>query len=260
MEGAGNGAVCPDGHVNPAGQAFCGTCGARIDSSGAPVGSAPVAASSGGGRSNRKWIAAAAVVAVVVAAGAAAFALGGSDEGGKSEVAAEALRTTTTAKPTTTTTTAPPEMTLTGSLDLIQNRARKVVEDGGKVIVDDPVCSGADGYDDLHVGTSVTVRNQEGVIVATGAVDKGDFFDLHEERIEGLPATPFKDYGYGMTLPADPGTPGRTYLSGSCRLSFTVEDIPVEDFYTVELGHRGEVSFSKQDLDDQDWKIVLTLS
>ncbi|MDX3615347.1 hypothetical protein OG920_18775 [Streptomyces europaeiscabiei] len=70
-------------------------------------------------------------------------------------------------------------------------------------------CEGSGGYDDITEGAAVTVYDAAGTVVATGQL--GD----------------------------------STLSSGTCTFEVAVEDVPRgEDFYKVEISHRGTVQLS----------------
>jgi hypothetical protein len=85
-------------------------------------------------------------------------------------------------------------------------------------------CTGSSGYDDISSGTSVTVRNETGKTLATSALGQGEFAA-----------------GVGCDFP------------------FTIEDVPDAAFYRIEVSHRGEVEFSRAELEQKDWKVSLSL-
>lgn len=84
-------------------------------------------------------------------------------------------------------------------------------------------CQGSGGYDDIRPGTAVTVRNGEGETIATGRLGEGT---LH-------------------------GVIGCTY-------PFEI-DVPDEDFYRVEVSHRGELEFSRDEMEQNDWTVDASL-
>ena len=70
-------------------------------------------------------------------------------------------------------------------------------------------CEGSGGYDDITEGTAVTVYDAAGTVVATG--------QLGDSKMS----------------------------SGTCTFEVAVEDVPRgEDFYKVEISHRGTVQLS----------------
>ena len=80
------------------------------------------------------------------------------------------------------------------------------------------VCIGSGGFDDIEPGAPVVVRDSKGERVGLGML------------------------GFG-TLTAGG-------YAGTCEFMFTVEDIPVSgDIYSVEVGSRGEVTFSRDEAD-----------
>ncbi|MBW0118526.1 hypothetical protein I4J48_25105, partial [Pseudonocardia sp. KRD-169] len=71
-------------------------------------------------------------------------------------------------------------------------------------------CAGYGGYSDIGAGTSVTVADATGTVVATGRLDSG------------------------------------RSSAGDCVFPFSVAEVPGDsDFYRVEVSHRGEVTFSR---------------
>lgn len=88
-------------------------------------------------------------------------------------------------------------------------------------------CRGKDGFDDVHGGVQVVVRDQAGVILGVGVLEPGS----------------------------------RESPTSGCEFPFVVDGVPTGlEFYTVEVGGRGETSFSLSELDESDWSVSLTLN
>lgn len=85
-------------------------------------------------------------------------------------------------------------------------------------------CSGSGGYSDFGQGMNVTIRDGDGNVVGSGA-----------------------------TGPAEGESPGW------CVTEFEIEDIEIVDFYEIEVGRRGALSYSYEDLESNDFNIDLTL-
>jgi hypothetical protein len=85
-------------------------------------------------------------------------------------------------------------------------------------------CIGSGGYDDIRDGTSVTVRSETGETLATGRLGAGEYID-----------------GVGCTYP------------------ITVEGVGDAEFYRVEVSHRGEVEYSRSELEANDWSVDVSL-
>lgn len=85
-------------------------------------------------------------------------------------------------------------------------------------------CQGTGGYVDIQAGLDIVVRNGSGTIIGT------DF--LTYER-------------------------GRSSDAG-CSFSFEV-DVPDTDFYSVEVGSRGELTYSRAEMVANAWTVSLTL-
>ncbi len=84
-------------------------------------------------------------------------------------------------------------------------------------------CVGTGGYNDISAGAAVTVRNGSGDTLATGQLGNG-------EAIQGV----------------------------GCTYKFVTE-VPDSEFYRVEVTHRGELEYSKAEMEQQDWKVEATL-
>ena len=86
-------------------------------------------------------------------------------------------------------------------------------------------CAGQGGYNDMHDGTEVVVKDGAGVIIGTGRLD------------------------------FDPTADGRANV---CVWRF---EAPTKssDFYSVSIGHRDPVTYSATEMDALDWSLVLTL-
>jgi hypothetical protein len=85
-------------------------------------------------------------------------------------------------------------------------------------------CTGLGGYSDINAGTSVVVRDQSGKVLATGSLDAGKIVSLE-----------------------------------TCEFAFSVQSVPDADFYQVEVSRRGNMTYSKSDLDKRNWKVSLSL-
>lgn len=83
------------------------------------------------------------------------------------------------------------------------------------------------GYSDIRSGAQVTVKDATGVVVALGALDPGKTVDNRESVIaEG------------------------EFVATKCVFGFTVSDAPEGgQFYSVEVSHRGELRYTRSDLD-----------
>lgn len=87
-----------------------------------------------------------------------------------------------------------------------------------------PDCQGSGGYSDLQAGAQVIVRDASEKTIAKGTLKPG--------------------------LPLDADT---------CRFGFSVSGIPDSDFYSVEVSHRGALTYSAKDLDATGWALDLTI-
>ncbi|MBE9216805.1 PASTA domain-containing protein [Plectonema cf. radiosum LEGE 06105] len=92
----------------------------------------------------------------------------------------------------------------------------------------DDYCYGSGGYSDIKGGMSVTVRDGKGNILATGNTESGV-------------------------------RPPGEYSNIQCTFSFNVNNIPKTEFYSVEVGRRGQMNYSYEEMNKQKWELVLSL-
>jgi hypothetical protein len=109
--------------------------------------------------------------------------------------------------------------TLTGELVLTQTERTSRPIRGGEVTS----CSGTGGYDDVRDGLQVVVRDGEGTIIGRG--------ELVTDRAAS------------------------TASPNGCTFDFTVDSLPEVDFYNVEIGDRGELTYSFADLEEAGWRV-----
>lgn len=87
-------------------------------------------------------------------------------------------------------------------------------------------CVGDGGYDDIRGGIAVTVRDGSGTVIATGELGSGETELL---------------------------------LIDWCTFPIVVKDVPTAEFYSIEVGRRGELTYSHEEMEDQDWSVFFTL-
>ncbi|MDB9496814.1 hypothetical protein PN441_07410 [Spirulina major CS-329] len=88
----------------------------------------------------------------------------------------------------------------------------------------DDYCYGSGGYGDIEANMPVTIRDGQGNILATGNTGAGSKKSLVE-----------------------------------CVFDFEVTNIPKTEFYAIEVGRRGELNYSFDELNEQDWKVSLSI-
>jgi hypothetical protein len=84
-------------------------------------------------------------------------------------------------------------------------------------------CSGDGGYDDISAGTQVNIRDGSGELLASSSLDAGEDMSI------------------------------------ACTFTFTVDDVPKADFYSVEVGDRGDLSYSYDEMVENSWYVSLSL-
>jgi hypothetical protein len=65
--------------------------------------------------------------------------------------------------------------------------------------------------------------------------------------------------GNGNTLATGHLQPGEVKSTVECVFAFEVAGVPDADFYSVEVSHRGELSYARADLEASGWVVSLTL-
>lgn len=107
-------------------------------------------------------------------------------------------------------------------------------------------CHGTGGYSDFRPGMNLTVKDGAGQVVGVGAAQSFTEADLRDSD----------------TVTTDPmelaGVDAKLLAASQCWLKFTVP-VKRSDFYQVEAGHRGGITYSFDDLEGQDWFVQLTL-
>lgn len=86
-------------------------------------------------------------------------------------------------------------------------------------------CYGRGGYSDITSGVSVTVRDGASAILATGSLGNGQ----------------------------------RSATGGSCTYTFTIRDVKQADFYSIEVGRRGALSYSFAEMNSRNWTVAFSL-
>lgn len=128
---------------------------------------------------------------------------------------------------TTSTTTEPVEV-IVGTIVLRQHTVRPtVVFDAQGNQQPEAPCSGRDGYDDLTAGAQVVVSDAEGTIIGSDHLEPGVRVEIED--------------------------------SVFCQFTFSVKVSPGENFYTVEVSDRGELTYSRADLETANWTVDLEL-
>lgn len=89
-------------------------------------------------------------------------------------------------------------------------------------------CSGTRGYDDIQTGANVVILDGSGTTLATTTLETADDSDGSRPR------------------------------SNICEFQFTVE-VPAADFYTLEIGRRGAPTYSFAEMEDNDWRMDLSI-
>ena len=88
-------------------------------------------------------------------------------------------------------------------------------------------CHGTGGYSDIKSGVKVVVKNERSEIIGISNLDS-DIYD-------------------------------GTSPSVVCKYPFEVKGLPAAAFYSIEVGRRGSLTYSPKRLDEQDWKVSLSL-
>lgn len=116
----------------------------------------------------------------------------------------------------------PPVYSIKGSFELIDENIEGGSEEPGSQ------CYGTGGFNDISAGMPVTIRDEKGLIIATGDTTEG-------------------------TRPVE-------HPSVTCIFGFKIEGIPKANFYTIEIGRRGNLNYSFEDMNKRNWEVSLRLA
>lgn len=117
-------------------------------------------------------------------------------------------------------------------------------------------CRGTGGYSDFGPGMNVTVRDGSGEIIAssnTTSLDVETYFGSDESSELEDEARSEGDDDMDPEELAD-----LMFDVLGCTVTFEVQ-VPEADFYAIEVGRRGELSYSRDELAERDWNVSLTL-
>jgi hypothetical protein len=110
-------------------------------------------------------------------------------------------------------------------------------------------CAGEGGYSDVDQGLDVVVRDGSGDTLGTSALGPGVGVSLTDAFL-----------GEDNELGVDPDEIDLGDLDVAyCRFAFEVEDVPKADFYSIEVGSRGDLNYSYDDLKEKDWTVAFSL-
>jgi hypothetical protein len=91
-------------------------------------------------------------------------------------------------------------------------------------------CYGTSGYEDIQPGVQVVVRSGSNKILGKGRLGRG----------------------VGVSA-------GSSQYPMICVFRFNVGGLTDSKFYAIEVGHRGELTYSRRELDKKHWKVVFSL-
>jgi PASTA domain len=90
-------------------------------------------------------------------------------------------------------------------------------------------CFETGGYEDIEQNMPVTIRDGKENILATGNLGKGI-------------------------------TPQDAFASVECKFEFSLDSVPKSDFYVIEIGHRGKLNYSFEEMQKRNWTVSFSLS
>lgn len=117
-------------------------------------------------------------------------------------------------------------------------------------------CSGTGGYSDFAVGAPATIRDGEGNIV--GQLEVRNFDETTLGAMLAADATTgFAGWGDDPDAAKSLIDTGAA-LGISCHL-YVEGEVKDSDFYSFTFSHRGELSYSREQLAESDWWVALSL-
>jgi hypothetical protein len=84
-------------------------------------------------------------------------------------------------------------------------------------------CFGYGGYDDVEAGLQVVVSNEANTVIGNGTLSSGEV------------------------------------TGDGCKFTFQVQSVPVAKFYNIEVGRRGKLSYSFDEMRAASWGVSFTL-
>ena len=102
-------------------------------------------------------------------------------------------------------------------------------------------CSARGGYEDIGEGGTVRVRNAQDKVIGVGALRAGHYVDG------------------GFVDKLDSSGRLRNQHVLSCVFPFSVKVPTTSSVYTVEVAHRGSLTYTKKKLVQSHWNVALTL-
>lgn len=143
---------------------------------------------------------------------------------------------------------------LGGFVSLVRGLGEKEIK-GSMLLFDSDVeeplldnCSGTGGYSDFGHGMPVTVRNEDGRTIGTSSARNAPLGAL-AERLAINKEVPDAQTARRLL---------RNIEGQGCMVIFEVE-VDESEFYEVEVGRRGEITYSHEDLLESDWYVELSL-
>ncbi len=119
-------------------------------------------------------------------------------------------------------------------------------------------CHGTNGYDDFAPGMDVTVKDGKGEIVGAGAARNISFTDDSDDEFL-LASNKATGWASDDAATAEEIRDGVKHTWGFlCTMVFDVE-VKDAEFYSVEIGSRGDQTYSRDDLKATDGYLALSL-
>lgn len=116
-------------------------------------------------------------------------------------------------------------------------------------------CEGTGGYGDFGAGMRLSVKGSDGEVVGSG-----DVTNVDESMMDTLSEMNDKS-GWLSDGPESPEDIEELLRDGEgfmCVLYFEA-DIKDSDFYAIELGSRGDLSYSREDLEENGFTVSFSL-
>jgi hypothetical protein len=118
----------------------------------------------------------------------------------------------------------PEPLTITGTFTLRAPGSIRTAQAGPGAKIHD--CAGRDGYSDIDEGLGVTVRDEDGTTIGSSRLTQEGLEEVGDEN--------------------------------RCHFTFAVQVTPAS-FYAIEVGDRGEITYSHADMEAAGWQVELSL-
>jgi hypothetical protein len=131
-----------------------------------------------------------------------------------------------------------------------------LIDEDGDIEGDWDNCSGTGGYDDLNEGTFANLENESGDRIGGTSLR-----NINGDDLDTLVAANTATSILGSDISDEEVKSAPEEFEGvSCIWIFEFEDVPESEIYVVEVGTRGEGTYTRAQLVEEDFFIAIGIS